>query len=756
MRRVLIMFFCILVGSVEVFCKPLGVGVLIDKSEMAQGIIEELKGELKLNFAGTDYEPQIIEAYEVNNGNFKSSLEKLEKNSKINGIFLLTYEKPSDVKFLNKNKFYSFPFGFVKNEALNKNKNVNYISGNLEMKDDLALMKELKPIKRMAVFVPVETVHPGVTLKELEAPFKDSGIGLEIITESSTDEEINNTLEKVDGVYVLSYGNYGKNILEKALEKKKLTFTVDFSSSLNSQSLMGYNLKAEVKRRLRASALNYMMYKTKGKRTLITDVGNIRKNIFFNMNIAHMIDCYPSLIFLQGIESVKEEESKKRFLGFQEAIERALQVNQGLLSTREDVESSIYDAKAANAKRLPQLSLNGQYSAVDKDKLKGVPGTAENSVNTYLKLSQVIFSDQINANVYVKRRLIDNSKASLQQAKLNTIYNVASTYLNILQLKAQLKIQKSNYALVKESLNIAKVNYRVGSGGAQDVYRLEASLSQALANISQATGEIKMQEASLNRLLNYPANSTYNYETFNNISNSFAMGKDFLEKYAYGSKGTTQLLNFLITGAIKNSQNLRELDNSISIKKREYTAAGRERYIPTIEAFGQYNKDNVITPWGRNSDLTGEAEYWQAGVAVTLPLIQGGETIENQNMIKSQIKSLEYKKNETNNVIAEQVTQTFTQMLSDYVQSYTTGLAADAAEKNLKIVTNLYAAGSATLTELLDAQNNTLKSQLNNVIANYSLFNSAIKLENLYGDYTITKSQMQRDEMIKNLEDMMN
>lgn len=750
------MFFCILVGSVEVFCKPLGVGVLIDKSEMTQGIIDELKGELKLNFAGTGYEPEILETYEVDNQNFKISLEKLEKNSKINGIFILTYEKPGEVKFLNKNKFYSFPLGFEKNSSLNKFKNVNYISGNLEIKDDLKLMKELKPITRMGMFVPVETIHQGMSLKELEAPFREEKIGLELISESTTTEQLDNILNNVDGVYIISYGNYGKKILEKALEKKKLTFTVDFSSSLNNQSLMGYNLKTEVKRRLRAGALNYMMYKTKGKRVLITDAGNIRKNIFFNMNIAHMIDCYPSLIFLQGIESVKEEESKKRFLGFQEAIERALQVNQGLLSTREDVQSSIYDAKAANAKRLPQLSLNGQYNAVDKSAIKYMPTTPENSVSTYLKLSQVIFSDQINANVYVKKRLIDNSKASLQQAKLNTIYNVASTYLNILQLKAQLKIQKSNYALVKESLNVAKINYRVGSGGAQDVYRLEASLSQALSNIAEATGEIKMQEAALNRLLNYPANSTYTYETFNNISNSFAMGKEFLEKYAYGSKGTNQLLNFLITGAIENSQDLRQLDNSISIKKREYTAAGRERYIPTIEAFGQYNKNNTITPWGKNSDLTGEPEYWQAGVAVTLPLIQGGETIENQNMIESQIKSLQYKKNEANNMIAEEVTQTFTKMLSDYVQSYTSGLAADAAEKNLKIVTNLYAAGSATLTELLDAQNNTLKSQLNNVIANYSLFNSAIKLENLYGDYTITKSQKQRDEIIKNLEDMMN
>lgn len=92
----------------------------------------------------------------------------------------------------------------------------------------------------------------------------------------------------------------------------------------------------------------------------------------------------------------------------------------------------------------------------------------------------------------------------MSNKKLATIYYVASTYVNILQLKAQLAIQASNYDLLRETLNVAKINYNVGAGGLQDVYRLQSNVAGALSDISSVKGEIRSQEIYLNNLLNYP------------------------------------------------------------------------------------------------------------------------------------------------------------------------------------------------------------------------------------------------------------
>ncbi|MGL5427539.1 MAG: hypothetical protein ACRDAS_06450, partial [Cetobacterium sp.] len=61
-----------------------------------------------------------------------------------------------------------------------------------------------------------------------------------------------------------------------------------------------------------------------------------------------------------------------------------------------------------------------------------------------------------------------------------------------------------------------------------------------------------------------------------------------------------------------------------------------------------------------------------------------------------------------------------------------------------------------TITEFLSAQNNTLSQELNNVIENFNLINSTLKLENLYGKSSIVLSeaekQMLRSKLQKQLE----
>ncbi|MEF9933493.1 MAG: TolC family protein [Cetobacterium sp.] len=751
MKKILPFLLCMVFIFNTVYSKELGIGIILNESPVSNELEFQLKKELTSNFAGTDYTPKVIKiVYEENMG-LDKAISSLEKNPKVDAIFIMSFEVPKDIKTLNKNKFYSFPLGFFPVNEEKLPSNVNYVYGDLNLKEDILLLKELTDLKRVALAMPdgvSSRVHENHK-KLLKKMFNDQGIGLEVINYTDSDEQINNALDNVQAVYLLSYGEGSNKVLNLANSKKLPTLSVDFSSHMNKQTLLGYDLTDEIKRRARAAALNYMTYTTEQERGMISNIGDIRKNIFFNMGVAHQIEYYPSLVFLQQISTINEYKKPKMRLSMREAIDRSLTSNPTVLSSIQDIQSGIYNVKVTNSARLPQITANANYNGVERKAANVL--TPQNSVDSYLQLSQVLFSDQLNANVYIQKIALDNNRAQSKQEELNTIYYVASTYLNILQLKAQIKIQKSNYALVKQSLNVAQINYKVGSGGVQDVYRLEASLAQALSDIASAEGEMKVQEAYLNNLLNYPVNRSYEYEDLASIAKTFSIEKDFLQKYAYGSKGTEALLQFLINGSIKNSQSVRQLDNSLKITDRKVLANSRERYLPVVQAVGNYNKNNIITPWGANTDALGEAEYWQAGISVQLPLIKGGEIMQTDNLLKSQKRSLEYQKAAYENQLAQLISQTFTTLLTDYVQTYTTEISATAAEKNLKIVTNLYAEGSVTITDLLDAQTTALTSQLNNVISNYSLLNSTVKLENIYGEYSITKSVAEREQMVRNL-----
>ncbi|MGL5802315.1 MAG: TolC family protein, partial [Cetobacterium sp.] len=213
--------------------------------------------------------------------------------------------------------------------------------------------------------------------------------------------------------------------------------------------------------------------------------------------------------------------------------------------------------------------------------------------------------------------------------------------------------------------------------------------------------------------------------------------------------------NFLVQGAISNSNSLASLNNNIKAKERELSANKRERFLPKISAAGKYYKDNMITPWGENSNKKFPDEYWEAGIVATLPIISGGEIYYNSKKIESEIQSLEYSRADSKNNLVQQVLQTYTELLSNYVQNYSTSTSATVAKKNLDIVRNLYSEGTITVTDLLSAQNNALSQELNNVIQNFNLINSALKLENLYGKSSITMTSDEKLQILNNLNEVL-
>lgn len=85
--------------------------------------------------------------------------------------------------------------------------------------------------------------------------------------------------------------------------------------------------------------------------------------------------------------------------------------------------------------------------------------------------------------------------------------------------------------------------------------------------------------------------------------------------------------------------------------------------------------------------------------------------------------------------------------MTNYIQTYASKQAAEAAAKNMKIVKNLYSNGSINITDFLDAQNNALSQSLENTIKNYSLLNSILKLENLYGKSSLTMSKEEKEQL---------
>ncbi|MBC2850041.1 TolC family protein [Cetobacterium sp. 8H] len=721
MKEILILLFLI---NISVFSKVLDVGVILENnSNCSNNALEVLQAELDKNFIGTEYSPKITEKFYLTNHNIQEGINKLNSNKKIDAIFVLTCAPLENIKNINESKFYSIPFGFGEKQHIDQ-PNVNYIYSKLNLKNYIEIFKEIDGVNEINVLI---SNMNSDKLRYLEQTTKIDNLKVNVLNSSE------------------------QNLIDSN-NKKIPSFLIDFNENIKPLSYSGLNLEKEMTKRLRAASLNYMFFKTGKGMGKIIEVDEPRKDIYLNSEIAATIGVYPNLIFLQEMSQVNLKKTENPKLTLKGAVQRALSSNVDLLQIKQDVFTSFYNVKVTNSQRLPQLSANMDYNALDDRSPSFDQGAATNSVNSFLKLSQVIFSDQINASVYIEKLALDSSRKQYEQEKLNVIYYVASTYVNILQLKAQLEIQLSNYKLLKETLDVAKINYRVGSGGLQDVYRLESDVASSLADIANVKGGLRSQELYLNNLLNYPEANTYTYQTLEDIAPLFLLSDNLGKNFSFESEKTKKIEKFLIEGALSNSNTLQQIDNNIKGTERQYLASKRERYLPTVQAFGNYNKDNLITPWGQNSNQKFQDEYWEAGISVSLPLISGGEIYYNNKKLESELKSLEYNKLSVKNELAQQVLQTYTKLLTNFVQSYTTRISADVAKKNLTIVKNLYVEGNITITDFLSAQTSTLTQELKYVIDNFNLINSTLQLENLYGKSSLTMDESERKNILNTLQ----
>lgn len=737
----------LLILSFSTFAASRGVGVILPEFQKGTYLENLIQEELNINFEGSGITPKILDRRYLDKGSLKENLDLMLKNPNIDGVFVFNYNE--EIYIPKTKKFITYPLGL--NPRDNKfPKNISYIFSEPDLISNLNKIRELKEVKKVTVVI--SDVDKGFS-ENLKKEMKKLGIDSKIISENTSLEEIKKDFQSSQLAYLISNNNTINSVADLATSMNIPTFIISLNPEVNQHALMGYSLESELNRRIRTGAFNFYNFINGDLESEVNNLGTLDGDLFFNVEIGNKIQVYPNVLFIQGMNLIREQsKSEKMKLSFKEAIQIGLDNNPALKSTKSAIESQNYSYFSSISKILPQAGGQLQYTKQDKNlSTNNLLSGPENVTVGTIQASQVIFDDSLNANIYSEKMLLENSKLQYNQGVLDYTFNIAKTYLSILQSKAQLDIQTNNYNLVKEFLRVSKVKYETGATGIQDVYRMESTLSEVTSALASTTAQLRNLEITLNTLLNAPVDMRYEYEDIDNLSKEFFMGEDFLNKFLFNEDKDRLLFQFLSKLAMENSNQLLALENNIKILKRQSTSLTVSRIIPKISAFGQYNKNDIIGAWGENSSTYDPVNGWRAGIMAELPLFTGGEITMTKKSLEAQIDSLDYQKENLKNEITQNVNTLSTLLLNDYVQTYTTSKAAEAAKKSLEISTNLYAAGSISVTEILDARNAALSAELANTISRYNFFISAVNLERAIGKYNIFASEEEKAQDIRTL-----
>ncbi len=424
---------------------------------------------------------------------------------------------------------------------------------------------------------------------------------------------------------------------------------------------------------------------------------------------------------------IKEEEASKDTikkidlngifsLAFKNSLEMKQNNNSAILSK--------LDINQAKTHYKPNISLFSNYTKIDKDRAKYSMGLySEDSLTAGLKIEQLIYSNDVIANIKIRKSIFKASEEKTKALNDEIIYKLTVIYLNIIKVKKHKEIIHIKHNFISENLTFAKQRVKIGVQDRSDVYRWENELANANIELSQAKKMLHSLKIELANILQIDTNFTLV---------EYAMQSQLfkiLNKDAIVYIKDKRVQNSFIEELIYTHSRLKQLKKLEDAKNDELSMNKHSRYLPTLAFAGSATK--IVNRYGVGSDVkryTDDKEY-QAIINLKIPLYESG--IKNNKIEKNTIEliNLKLKYNETKNLIIEKVKKEYESIKSSYDKIKFAKMAQNSSEKNFQLIQDKYRNGEKNIISLLDAQNSYIVSKLN---LNISIIDYLIDLSSIY------------------------
>lgn len=422
-----------------------------------------------------------------------------------------------------------------------------------------------------------------------------------------------------------------------------------------------------------------------------------------------------------------------------EAIELSLKNNLGLKSASIDVDLAEQDFKQAKTSYFPDISLSGSNRFVDPD-LAAISGgqNPERSVSGSLGLSQVLYSEDANAAIGVTKKLLLAQQESYNTSVLDTVLRTTQASFNLLRLRNALQSRAENLDITKRNLKVAEQNFDTGRSGKADIFRFRSELATNLQGLIESINAYRQGQHALNAILNRPIQLRTNIKGVLTDRELLAP-KDFdferLQQTLDNPLEQEIFERFLINQALQFSPELASLEHSLAAVERDLKQYGWRRYIPTVSANAQMNKVFDRSGVGQPDPNFALDDDYNVGLVFSIPLFNQNNDNVDQKRASKQRDKLKIQIENQALSIETRVRDAVLDVSSSVANIELSRVAEKAAEQTLDLIESSYANGAVTITELIDAQNNYLQSQLASANAYYDFLDRAIAMERSVGSF---------------------
>jgi outer membrane protein TolC len=380
-----------------------------------------------------------------------------------------------------------------------------------------------------------------------------------------------------------------------------------------------------------------------------------------------------------------------------------------------------------------------------------------------LTLSQVIYSEPAWANYSIEKHLQKGREDERRRVELDIALEAATTYLDVLRAQALARIQRANLRLSVSNLDLARLRESAGASGRSDVYRWESEVATSRKNVIEADAQVEIAYIAMNRILNRPLEEPFTTEETAIDDSMLLIGEKRLFAYFANAQTFGVFRDFMVQEGLGAAPELQQLEAALAAQKRAKSASGRAFWMPTIAL--QAGLTNVFHRGGAGStgvqipsslpiSLPEQQDlFWNAGVQVSLPLFTGLSRIAENEQAAVEIERLQLERQSSELAISQRIRAAMHVAGASYAGIEQARAAAEAARKNLELVTEAYSSGAVAIVTLLDAQNATLVAYEAAANAVYGFLIDLMQVERAVGQFHFFRTEQEKQAYFNRLEE---
>lgn len=397
---------------------------------------------------------------------------------------------------------------------------------------------------------------------------------------------------------------------------------------------------------------------------------------------------------------------------FNDALVSTYKSNPTLLAKRASLRYTNENVAIAKSNYRPDVYAS--LSASTEDNKRELQGVAMSSIipNTpygaSAVISQPLFRGYRTTNTVASAKQgVMAEMAGLYSTEQSVLLSAATSYINVLRDKLILDLRKNNEKVLEENLEAAKIRFKAGEITKTDVSQSESRLARASSNRIAAEGDLETSKALYQRVVGY-------------LPEDLGLPIELEDKMP-------KTLQEALDEAIASNFNIKYSEYLLKASKRD-TASVKGELLPSVDL-------NAIASRDWDSGDYSQRSY-QLVAEMKVPLYKTGSV---RARIR-QSKYLQWKRqdelNKAKRIATEEVTAAWQKWQANKAQIQSTKAQITATNLALEGVTIESQAGSRTVLDVLDAEQELLDAKVDMAIAMRNEYLSALILLSAMGDFT--------------------